>query len=79
VEDEPLIDTTARQPTDSPACPACGLVLRDGDDVISVNDRHFHVDCVAAPVAAARRRIGGWSAMGSRGQMAMGDTQRDPL
>ncbi len=60
-------------------CPVGDVVFRNGDDCVSVDQRRFHVDCVAAPVASARRRIGGWSAMGWRGHMVMGETQRTPL
>lgn len=40
-------------------------------------DEEFHLACVEAPATRRRRRLGAWAAMGSGGQMAMGETQRD--
>ncbi len=53
------------------------MALRDDDDTIVVDGHRLHVACAEAPARPKRRKIGAWAAMGSRGQMAMGDVQRD--
>ena len=59
-------------------CRICGGLIRDGEDVVAVDTEMLHVGCVDAPSGPQRRHIGGWAAFGSRGQMAMGVTQREP-
>ena len=59
------------------ACPACGIEFRDGDDIVVVDDQSLHPDCAAPHKSDPRRQVGKWAAMGARGQMAMGDVQRD--
>ncbi|MEN9646000.1 MAG: hypothetical protein RL238_2669 [Actinomycetota bacterium] len=59
------------------ACRVCGIELRSGDDYVFVADERLHVDCARPPAQARRRRLGLWEAMGSGGQMDMGDVQRD--
>ena len=78
VNDDFVADPVEGESSNDTVCTACGLAVRNGDDLVIVGTRRFHNDCVIAPVAHARRRIGAWAAMGSRGQMAMGDVQRDP-
>jgi len=58
------------------ACRLCGLDIREQDDVVVNGDARWHAACVEAPTRTKRRRIGGWAAFGSKGQMAMGDPQR---
>jgi hypothetical protein len=55
-------------------CRICGDEVREGEDVVLIDDESVHAGCVEAPTA---RRVGAWAAFGSRGQMAMGDVQRD--
>jgi len=57
-------------------CRVCGGDLRAGDDAVMAGDEEFHLACVEAPARRPRRRLGAWAAMGSGGQMAMGETQR---
>ncbi len=59
------------------ACRICGNELRDGEDVIDVAGDAIHPDCARAPKKPVRRKLSMWASMGSRGQMAMGDVQRD--
>jgi hypothetical protein len=47
------------------------------DDVVVIGDDRWHAACVDAPTTTRRRRVGGWAALVSKGQMAMGDTQRE--
>jgi hypothetical protein len=58
-------------------CQICGIECRADDDAIVVNGHRLHAACAEAPVPPRRRKVGAWAAMGSRGQMAMGDVQRD--
>lgn len=58
-------------------CRICGNEMREGDDLIVVDDHALHTDCAEAPKSSKRRQVGRWAAMGSRGQMAMGEVQRD--
>ena len=58
-------------------CRICGLDIREKDDVVVIDDDRWHAACVDAPTTTPRRRVGGWAAFGSKGQMAMGDTQRE--
>ncbi|MEI8239152.1 MAG: hypothetical protein WCI22_06985 [Actinomycetota bacterium] len=58
-------------------CQVCGIECRHDDDTIVVGDQRVHAGCVEAPATPKRRQVGAWAAMGSRGQMAMGDVQRD--
>jgi len=62
---------------DMTTCRMCGVDFRDADEVVIVDDRTFHLDCVGPLKSEKRRQVGLWAAMGSRGQMAMGDVQRD--
>ena len=59
------------------ACRVCGIEIRNGDTSVFVHDEQLHVDCARPPETPRRRRLGLWAAMGSGGQMAMGDVQRD--
>ena len=58
------------------ACRVCGIEIRNGDASVFVHDEPLHLDCAQAPEEPKRRRLGLWAAMGSGGQMAMGDVQR---
>ena len=58
-------------------CRICGDLIRDGEDTVKVADDSLHVSCVDAPNVPKRRSVGAWAAFGSKGQMAMGVTQRD--
>ncbi len=58
-------------------CRICGIGIRDSDDVIWAHDEPLHLGCTDAHKKAPRRRLGMWAAMGSGGQMAIGDVQRD--
>lgn len=58
-------------------CRICGDEVREGDDLVLVDDVAVHRGCVEAPATRMPRRTGAWAAFGSRGQMAMGDVQRD--
>jgi hypothetical protein len=58
-------------------CRVCGIRFRDTDDVVTVDGHRLHVDCALPHVEPKRRRPGLWAAMGSRGQMAIGDVQRE--
>ena len=60
----------------SESCRVCGSMIRAGDDRVITDGRALHASCVEAPKKSKRRRIGWWAAMGSRGQMALGDVQR---
>ena len=57
-------------------CRLCGNELRGGESVIEVGGSLVHHDCAGAHVQAPHRKIGLWAAMGSAGQMAIGDVQR---
>jgi hypothetical protein len=59
----------------SKVCRVCGVGIRDTDDVMWVRDELLHTACTEAHQQPKRRRIGSWAAMGSSGQMAMGDVQ----
>ncbi len=59
------------------ACRVCGIEFRSGDAIVFVADEQLHIDCARPHAATKRRRVGLWAAMGSGGQMAMGDVQRD--
>jgi hypothetical protein len=58
-------------------CRLCGNELREGESVIEVAGSMVHHDCADAHVDPQHRKIGLWAAMGSPGQMAIGDVQRD--
>ena len=58
-------------------CRACGIEIGKRDDFVVVADARMHVGCVEVSKEPKKRQIGMWAAMGSRGQMAMGDVQRD--
>jgi hypothetical protein len=58
-------------------CRICGTEIRDGDDVVKSHGMEAHVGCVEAPKSAQQRRLGRWAVFGSRGQMAIGDVQRE--
>ena len=58
-------------------CRVCGIEFRRSDATVFVHDEQLHIDCAQPPAATKRRRVGLWAAMGSGGQMAMGDVQRD--
>ena len=58
-------------------CPICGIECRADDDTVVEGDHRMHAACVEAPTAPKRRKVGAWAAMGARGQMAMGDVQRE--
>jgi hypothetical protein len=58
-------------------CRICGIEIRDGDDAVTVDDHTVHSACADAPKSAERRQVGSWTAYGSRGQMAIGDVQRN--
>lgn len=58
-------------------CRACGIEVGERDDAVTVGDATLHASCVEARKGPKRRRIGAWAAMGSRGQMAMGEVQKD--
>ena len=62
---------------DMDTCRVCGASLRDEDDVVVLDEHKLHAACVESHKEPKRRRVGAWAAMGSRGQMAMGDVQRD--
>ncbi len=62
-----------------PTCRICGDELRDDDEVVEVGSELLHPACVDAPSSAARRTVREWAALGSRGQLAMGETQRGTL
>jgi hypothetical protein len=59
-------------------CRICGNEVREGEDVVDVAGDGVHPDCAGAPKKEGRRRLGMWVSMGSRGQMAMGEVQREP-
>jgi hypothetical protein len=59
-------------------CRVCGAPVRTGDDRVEIEGASFHAGCVDAPASPRRRRPGPWAAMGSPGQMATGEVQRDP-
>ncbi len=58
-------------------CRVCGIEVRDSDDAVEVDGHHLHVGCAGPHKEPESRKVGMWAAMGSRGQMAMGDVQRD--
>ena len=58
-------------------CRICGDEVREGEDVVLIDDEAIHAGCVEAPTGPKPRRVGAWAAFGSRGQMAMGDVLRD--
>lgn len=58
-------------------CPICGIECRTSDDIVVAGDHRMHAACAEAPAAPKRRKVGAWAAMGTRGQMAMGDVQRE--
>jgi hypothetical protein len=58
------------------ACRVCGIELRSGDDTVTANGEQLHVDCAEPHKEPKKRKVGPWAAMGSRGQMGMGDVQR---
>ncbi len=58
-------------------CRICRDEVREGEDVVLIDDEAVHTGCVEAPTGRKPRRVGAWAAFGSRGQMAMGDVQRD--
>jgi hypothetical protein len=58
-------------------CRVCGIEFRNGDDTVTVNGEQLHVDCAGPHKEPKQRKLGMWAAMGSRGQMDMGDVQRD--
>lgn len=72
-------DPDAALSVDGEVCAACGLPVRAAEDHVVLGNHRFHPGCVDPPSSGGRRRPGGWVAMGSRGQMAMGDTQREPM
>jgi hypothetical protein len=55
----------------------CGIELRSGDDTVTVDGEQTHVDCAEPHKEPKKRKLGLWAAMGSGGQMGMGDVQRD--
>lgn len=57
-------------------CRVCGIGFHE-EDVTVVAGRRLHAGCAEASAELKRRKIGMWAAVGSRGQMAMGDVQRD--
>ena len=59
-------------------CRICGNEVREGEDVVRVGEDAVHPDCAGAPKKRRGRKIGMWASLGSRGQMAMGDVQREP-
>ena len=59
------------------SCRICGVEFRDGDDVIMVAYEALHAGCAEPHKPAKRRKIGAWASMGSGGQMALGDVQRE--
>ncbi len=59
------------------ACRICGIGFRSGDDTVTINDEPLHADCVEPHKESKKRRVGTWAVMGTRGQMSMGDVQRD--
>ena len=59
------------------ACRICGDEVREGEDVVLIDDEAVHTGCAEAPTERKLRRASAWAAFGSRGQMAMGDVQRD--
>lgn len=58
-------------------CRLCGIELRDGEDVVEVGGHEVHPDCAGAHVEPERHHLGTWATMGSAGQMALGDVQRN--
>jgi len=58
-------------------CRICGNELRDGEVVIDLGVDEVHPDCAGAPHERGPRKLGLWASMGSEGQMAMGDVQRE--
>jgi hypothetical protein len=58
-------------------CRICGTAIREGDDVVKAQGVDVHAGCVEPPKPPRRRRLGRWAGFGSRGQMAIGDVQRD--
>ena len=58
-------------------CPICGIECRADDDTVVAGDHRMHAACTEAPASPKRRKVGAWAAMGARGQMAMGDVQRE--
>jgi hypothetical protein len=59
------------------ACRLCGVELREADETVEADGHLLHVGCTAPHAKPPRRKVGLWAAMGSEGQMAMGDVQRD--
>ncbi len=59
------------------SCRACGIEVGERDDVVTIGDATLHAACVEPHKGPKRRRVGAWAAMGSRGQMAMGEVQKD--
>ncbi|HEY7626979.1 MAG TPA: hypothetical protein VH761_07920 [Ilumatobacteraceae bacterium] len=57
-------------------CRICGNEIRDGEDVIEVNDALVHHDCAGPHELEHGRHIEGWSKLGATNQMTMGDVQR---
>jgi hypothetical protein len=58
-------------------CRVCGGRVGKDTDAVLVGGQALHAGCVESHKEPKKRRIGMWAAMGSRGQMAMGDVQRD--
>ena len=58
-------------------CRICGNVLRDGEDATEVGGALVHHDCAASPGGPRRRPTSIFAAAGTRGQMGLGDVQRD--
>ena len=58
-------------------CRVCGGRVGKDTDAVVVGGQALHAGCVESHKEPKQRRIGMWAAMGSRGQMAMGDVQRD--
>ena len=63
--------------SETETCRECGSIVRGEDDQVVVDGHTLHAGCVESHKEPKSRRIGAWSAMGSRGQMATGDVQRD--
>ena len=59
-------------------CRICGNELRESEDTVLVGEDAVHPDCAGAPKKPGRKKIGMWASMGTRGQMALGDVQREP-
>ena len=57
-------------------CRICGNVIRDDEDVVDVGGTAIHDQCAGAHDRRPRHKMGLWAAMGTPGQMALGDVQR---